>query len=543
MTAQAGAQRAAPAARGAEAACLAVILIGAAVLRWRFLDVPLERDEGEYAYLGQIILRGELPYVAAQNMKLPGTYYAYAVILALLGETGRAVRLGLLAVNLISIGLIFAIGRRLVDSVTGLAAAACFAALSVAPAMLGFTANAEHFVVLPMLGGVLALAAPAERWRPSTLVIAGFLLGIGFLAKQHGAAFVVWGGVVVSFELVRRPERNWFASLAGVAVYAVAAALPFGVVCAGMWASGAFGRFWFWTFTYASEYAVNLIPIDKGMELLGRRVVSIGREAPLLWGLGIVGTSALGWDRRVRRRAFFVGSLSVFSFLAVIPGLRFTDHYFLLLVPAASLLAGVGVGALGRLAGASRADLGRAVALGTTITAVLASVFTQRQVLFGLSPVEVSRALYATDPFPEAIEIASELRRRAHPGDRVAVIGSEPEIYFHSGLPAGTTYIYTYPLMEAHPFAARMQEEMIEQIESAKPRFLVLVNVDNSWTRRPDSATRIFEWAEQTVERDYEPIGVAEIVPGAPTRYVWGEPARQVQPTSRAFVVTFERRS
>ena len=38
--------------------------------------MPLERDEGEYAYIGQLILRGEIPYVAAHSMKLPGVYYA-----------------------------------------------------------------------------------------------------------------------------------------------------------------------------------------------------------------------------------------------------------------------------------------------------------------------------------------------------------------------------------------------------------------------------------------------------------------------------------
>ena len=63
----------------------------------------------------------------------------------------------------------------------------------------------------------------------------------------------------------------------------------------------------------------------------------------------------------------------------------------------------------------------------------------------------------------------------------MAVIGSEPEIYFYARRRAATGYIYMYPLMEPHPFARRMQEDMIAELEREAPRFMVLVNVDTSW--------------------------------------------------------------
>src|ERR1041385_8439812 len=52
------------------------------IVRLRVASVPLERDEGEYAYSGQLILEGIPPYQLAYNMKFPGTYYAYSLILA-----------------------------------------------------------------------------------------------------------------------------------------------------------------------------------------------------------------------------------------------------------------------------------------------------------------------------------------------------------------------------------------------------------------------------------------------------------------------------
>ena len=67
---------------------VALVILGAAGIRLRLLDVPLDRDEGEYAYFGQLLLEGIPPYAAAYNLKAPGIYGAYALILAGQGVRG-----------------------------------------------------------------------------------------------------------------------------------------------------------------------------------------------------------------------------------------------------------------------------------------------------------------------------------------------------------------------------------------------------------------------------------------------------------------------
>ena len=91
---------------------LAALLFTSAV-RVRLLDVPLERDEGEYGYAGQLILQGIPPYKLAYNMKPPGTYAAYAVLMAVFGQTTRGIHLGLLLVSAASSLLVMRLGRRL----------------------------------------------------------------------------------------------------------------------------------------------------------------------------------------------------------------------------------------------------------------------------------------------------------------------------------------------------------------------------------------------------------------------------------------------
>ena len=67
---------------------LAATVLGLTIAsRIRLLGIPLERDEGEYAYAGQLMLKGIAPYKLAYNMKFPGTYAAYAVMISIFGQT------------------------------------------------------------------------------------------------------------------------------------------------------------------------------------------------------------------------------------------------------------------------------------------------------------------------------------------------------------------------------------------------------------------------------------------------------------------------
>jgi len=87
---------------------LAVAVLGLDVtIRIRLLGIPLERDEGEYAYAGQLLLQGIPPYKLAYSMKFPGIYVAYAVVMAVFGQTITGIHLGLLLINIATIALSF----------------------------------------------------------------------------------------------------------------------------------------------------------------------------------------------------------------------------------------------------------------------------------------------------------------------------------------------------------------------------------------------------------------------------------------------------
>jgi len=241
-------------------ALVAVILL-TVVLRYGLLDVPLERDEGEYAYAGQLILQGISPYKELSSMKLPGIYAAYAGLLALFGETNTGIHTGLLLINVSTIILLFFLGKRLIDPVTGVVAAASFAVLSVGQSIQGLFANAEHFVILPAVGGLLLLLRALDDDRPWFLFSSGLLLGISFLMKQHAAAFVAFGGSYIVIDQLCKRRLNRLALISRCALFTIGAIIPYGLTCLIFMLAGVFQEFWFWTVEYARAY-ISQVPID-----------------------------------------------------------------------------------------------------------------------------------------------------------------------------------------------------------------------------------------------------------------------------------------
>ena len=136
---------------------LVLILLCTALIRVRLLPTPLERDEGEYAYVGQLMLEGIPPYSLASNMKLPGTYAMHALIMAVFGQTIVGIHLGLLLVNSASILMVFLLGRRISGDAAAIGASAVYAALSLSPSVAGTASHATHFVTLFALAGTLLL--------------------------------------------------------------------------------------------------------------------------------------------------------------------------------------------------------------------------------------------------------------------------------------------------------------------------------------------------------------------------------------------------
>ena len=526
-------------------ALLAVVaaLVFVAYVRLRLADVPLERDEGEYAYAGQLILRGIPPYELAYNMKFPGTYYAYAVILAVFGKTPWGIHVGLMLVNAAAILFVFAIGRRLLGDFAGAAAAVSYAILSVDRWVLGVFAHATHFVVLAALAGLLLLLRAIADGRRSSFLWSGVFLGVAVLMKQHAIFFLPLGAALVFWGDRRDDGRSARAHAKRVGVMTLGALIPATVMVVVLAAQGVLARFWFWTFRYASAY-VTEVPLAKAWSNFTEGLVYVTTASLPFWVLGALGLAVLWIARWEPRARVVLTGLLVASFLAIGPGFYFRNHYFVLVLPAVALLCGAAVGFLRHvLEGVLSRGGAAALSVAVLVAAIGLYVTRERSYLFSMGTRELSRTMYGTNPFIEAVEIAKYIRDRTDKNDRIAVLGSEPEIYFYADRKAATGYIYTYALMEPQPYAKTMQEEMIREIESAHPRYLVFCKIDGSWSMRRESDQGIVRWGHRYVRACYDPVGVVDIFSAAETRIVWGDGVLGYKAVSPNLVYTFRRKS
>jgi hypothetical protein len=519
---------------------LLFLIILTAWIRISLIDVPLERDEGEYAYAGQLILQGSLPYESLYNMKLPGTYIVYAGIIALFGHTHQAIHTGLLIVNVATIILIFLLGKYLINPLTGIMASASFAVLSLDPAMRGIFANSEHFVILPVVGGILLLLEGLKKDRQVLLLISGLLFGTALLMKQHGALFSLFAFFYIIISQVHAGTLYSSRTFVKVFLFAAGAVIPYVLICLVFVLAGVFERFWFWTVVYALRYTSQM-PLSIGWEMLKDSVTGIVGSDPLVWMVAGIGLTAPVWNRRMRKHAMFMLGFFMVSLLSLLPGFYFRMHYFLLLTPAVSLLFGVAVSAaeneLSRFSKLGRVALAP-VLLSAVILAV--SIYQQGSLMMGMTPKQLSRSIYGLNPFPESLEIGRFIRENTKQDDNIAVIGSEPQIYFYSGRRASTGYIYMYPLMEQHEYALDMQEDMIREIEARKPGFLIYVHIDTSWLMYPESNTLVFEWLEKYQDRYYRLVGLVDISKNE-SGYYWG-PDLKWPPETQTWIAIFERR-
>ena len=492
------------------------VLITVVAIRLRLLGIPLERDEGEYAYAGQLLLQGIPPYQLAYNMKFPGVYAAYALIMALFGQTPAGVHLGFLIVNLATIALIFLIGQKLLSETAGLTAASAYAVLSVSPSVLGLAAHATHFVMLPVLGAILILLSLPERRSLSALGGSGFLFGLGLLMKQPAVAFVLFGaGYLVWTDF--RARLEWKTIATRSAVFACGVGLPIAVTFFLLWRAGVFARFWFWTIDYARAYGSET-SFNRGLQYFARNFPQVVGDGWLLWTLAGIGVISCVWNTRTRQRAIFLLGFLGFSALALSAGLYFQKHYFIFVLPAVTLLAGAAVASLTDLIPARRTVVRFAPLLLFAVALVLPLV-GNRNIFYSLSPEAASREIYFNNPFVESIAIAKFLREHTDPSDNIAVLGSEPEIYFYSHRHSATGYIYIYALMEAQRYAGEMQTQMIQEIEKSRPKLVVFVSVTPSWLVEEKSDRTILNWINNYLGSNYVGIGLVNIFPSAPPEY------------------------
>ncbi len=517
---------------------LVVTLIAVAFARIRLLGLPLERDEGEYAYAGQLLLHGIAPYKLAYSMKFPGTAAAYALLMSIFGQSTMGIHIGLILINVTTIGFTFLLGRKLLGELGGIVAAAGYSVLSLMPHVLGQAAHATHFVVLFAVAGTLVLIRSLDRQSRLLIFTSGCFFGFALLMKQPGLFFVLFGSIYLA-------GRDWCAQLKAQDIirrnllFIIGASMPCLVTSLALWKTGVFEKFWFWTVKYAGQYG-SQVSITEGLRILANHFWTVLGTAWPVWTIAAIGLVMCVANPKFRVHAGFSLTFTFFSAISVCPGFYFRPHYFILFLPAVSLLTAAAVVSATKAFPMPGHNFRFAVLMLFALCLAW-PLWSEADFFFERPLPEANRMVNGTNPFPESIKIAEYIRTQSNPSDTIAVLGSEPQIYFYSNRRSATGYIYTYALMEPQPYVHLIQQEMIGEIETARPKFLVLVVVNKSWLAGSDSDQTIFRWADRYCEANYEEVGLINISDQGTDYYFSGTPPG-VTPTAEHILI-FRRKT
>ena len=500
----------------------AVILGLTCFVRFRFLGVPLERDEGEYAYMAwQLLLNGTLPYTETISLKLPGIHFVYVIILAIFGETPSSIHLALLFTNIATSFLIFLLGKRFYDGSVGIFAGAIFLVMTLTPSAHGFWANSEHFVIFFAMGSFLLMMVALDNEDKRYLFLSGVLLGISILIKQHAIFFWMFG--FFYFMYCKKQTEDFADIFSKAPIFLIGTLTPVISVFFIYYVTGNFNELWFWAVKYTFQY-VSLVPPN---EAVGRFV---DHFAPILnnnfWilSLSLLGVVSVCWDKTIRSKYAFFFGLLVFSFIAITPGFYFREHYFILLMPSLSMFAGIGASSFLKLS-PTRHGLKFAFLLCALFIILVTPLFTQKNIFFKMSSFEIMRHTYGLNPFSESIKLSAYIKKNTNVDDVIAILGSEPQVYYFSKRKSATRFIYMYPLTDGNKYGRVMQAEVIKELENSQPKYILFVNIDESWLWRKKSPSLLTEWSKDYLERKYKVCGVVSISSGEKPIYYFNDEA------------------
>jgi hypothetical protein len=511
-----------------------LLLAGLAAIRIPSLVQPAGADQALYAYVGQRILAGEVPYRDAWDQKPPAVHLTYAALIAAWPHESVVAGADLLVAALTALALVSLGGRLSPYPGAGVGGAAMFLLLAnPAFGRLGgvrVRAQCEVFIALFVASAILAAwrGTAGSRRNRAWLFAAGALLGIAVLFKYNAAVYSLplLAVVAIRHDSEATSRLGLRGLIVDVGVLATGVAAPIVVMLAWMAGAGALNDLFLATIGYNLQYSGETYP--SRLAMLAYLVTFPVKQARLdsLWFLGGLGSAVLIFVALAGLKQRSAGLIAVAwvaaACLAItINGSRGLPQYFLQAGPPLALAASIaGAWCWPRLRPWSRALVAvllviAVVRIGNFPKLADATMYdlahmrgetTRREYLARFGRAESGDKYSA-----EAVaDLATYLRDHIAPADRVLVFGFSPWAYVGSGRASASRFFWSRPVIIG--FEANRPgygvDGLIGELDRHRPPLIVLQERD--WDPDgPNSAdfflanSRLDGW----LQAGYEPAG------------------------------------
>jgi hypothetical protein len=458
-------------------------------------------DEGIYQVIGQAINQGRMLYTEAFDNKPPLLYLTYALFA---GDQFR-VRIFSMIVGLVTVFAFFQLSLTLFRrQAASLFATLLFAILFAIPLIEGNIANAENFMLLPIItAGILIYKLSLKSHKPYTInrmpFLAGLLLGIAFLFKIVAifdfAAFCIYLLIINFPNRLPSVKNNWPKivlkhSMTLITPICVGFIAPVAISSIYFLLNGAFSDFIRASFLSNIGYVgyANKFIIPQGLLILKLML--------------LLGSVALVFLKRksITKTESFIFLWFVFSLFDTYFSGRPYTHYALMSLPAICLTIGLLLET-----NQPRLKIFLSIVLIITLIALNGTFKFNLQKTFryytnAISFVSGNKDIgsyqsFFDDKTPRDYEIASFIKTHTKPEDNVFIWGDSAQIYSLSKkLPPGR-YTVAYHITQ---YKNALSETQLA-IGKANPKYIVVLNESRTLPLSLPNYQNRFVFKESTI--------------------------------------------
>lgn len=463
----------------------AIILLYVAI-RVNALDIPLDRDEGIFGYMGQVILDGGLPYHDVFDHKPPVVYYLYALALLFVPPTSTAIHIFLHLYNFLTLLALFFLAAVYTESrATGLWVAFIYAVFSSIPTIQGFTASTEMFLLLPLTLSLLFALLTVRKGKLYFSLASGVCGALAFFTKQTAAPILFFIILCLFLSQINTGSQQKISKktiFQTLLVWIVGFSSTSLLVVGYLYYHDILNEFIYCNFTYNYVYSKSF-SLHLVVSRLLRRILAIFIGNVVLIVLGLLGCLAAAYKQN--SRGYFALGLLFFSLLAVIPGIAY-HHYFAQIAPAIAITGGFGIDYLIR--GLRNKRIRTAAAALCVVAIMVTPVLVHSGYYFKKTGSEFSRDFFQQNLFPESADLAKFLTENTSKEESVFIFGSEAQILFLAQRKSATSFVLIYPLMSNHPKYKEFQKRAVAEVNRNLPKYVIVVDLHTShlWDHKAD---------------------------------------------------------
>jgi 4-amino-4-deoxy-L-arabinose transferase-like glycosyltransferase len=470
-----------------------LILMVLIMSRLFLLDIPLERDEGEYAFIASIDWGEFQPYRDAICQKPPVIFFIYKLAFLLFGESLFSIRLILSCFVFFNALLVYSIARRLFGYSFAVISSIAYAVFGgLADAFLSHSANCEIFMTTFLLVGFILLTA--ERRTFFSILLSGLIHSCAFFTKPVALPMILW-----TYIYIYKHPKFLLASIIGFI-------LPLALLISYFFLNGSLHDLLFWVFTYNFKYA-SMVPLSQYPVILFQRmrqIMDFYLLPPLLVSLG---GFLLVFHRENRAVIHFWG-WSLAAMIGVSIGGFFRPHSFQQVLPSLAIFCGLACKILAGQTFSIRDKL-RSMLTIFILISILAPAIRQSFMYWKLSRGEKVDRIYDGNPFGIAKELGSFLQLHTRLGSSIFILGSEPEFYSHAKRRNYSRFIITYPLFYVNRVSKQWHLDIIDRMSYSLPDTIIVVPLAYSIGNEYFLNMPLTVYLERLVRERYEIIAVS----------------------------------